>query len=150
MHPPALGTAVGVLGRASRRALLPASLQGLPPGSYLASLKELSLIGVSNSWQRTACGVLPDTLAAATSLERLDLSQHGWLRLRGAEDAALLRALPCLRRVKLPMWEREGPEAAAAVKEIRQALQGGGGAGVGTGPCHEVEVDISRYRSYSN
>lgn len=51
-----------------------------------------------------------------------------------------------LKRAELLLWEKEGEEAAAAVEEIRQGLQGGGGAGVGAGPCDGVEVAVVRYR----
>lgn len=69
-----------------------------------------------------------------------------WLHLRDAEDVGLLRRLPRLKRAELLLWEKEGEEAAAAVEEIRQGLQGGGGAGVGAGLCDGVEVAVVRYR----
>lgn len=55
-----------------------------------------------------------------------------------AQDALLVRALPQLRRVVLPIDRNRSPNAKAAVEVIRQVLTCGSG---GTGPSHEVEVE---------
>lgn len=110
----------------------------LHPGPYLASFKELSLSGARIYGGEAPSWVLPGALTAATSLERLDLSRNPYLRLRGAEDAALLRRLPRLQRVQLLPWQRWGEEEAAALEEVRRGLLGG--AGAGAGPSHAVEV----------
>lgn len=126
-----------------------AALQELPPGPYLARLKELTygelafkFYRSSRPAARSSTWELPPSLAQATSLELLDLSINPWVRLRGAEDAALLRRLPRLRRVVLPVTRQRCPEGerdAAAVDAIRQGLREGAGAG----PSHGVEVVAS-------
>lgn len=109
----------------------------LNEGSYLAGLRELKYCSLGSS-ELQPTQLLPALLAAATSLELLDLGSDPSLLLRGAEDTALLRALPRLRRVLLPC--REGDQAAAAaVERIREGLQAG--AGAGAGPSHAVEME---------
>lgn len=83
---------------------------------------------------------LPAFLATATSLEVLDLGYDQFLQLRGAQDATVLRALPRLRRLVLPLRPVGRKEAAAAVACIRERLQEG--AGAGAGPSHAVEVEV--------
>lgn len=83
---------------------------------------------------------MPPFLTAATSLELLDLDDSS-LRLRPAEDAALRRTLPRLRRVRLPVHARSREESLAAVSRIREGLRAG--AGAGAGPSHAVEVEIA-------
>lgn len=88
---------------------------------------------------------LPSNLARATSLERLDLSGSRHLQLRGAKDVALLRRLPRLRQVGLPLWEDGKKKAAAAVEEVRQGLLGAMRAGPKVSPARKVEVVIVRH-----
>lgn len=118
------------------------SLKVLHKGPYLSSLRHL------NHWTHGGPPLgaltwhLPAALATAASLELLNLGHDSALRLRGAEHAALLRALPQLRRVLLPIDAVKGYEAAAAaaaVDSISEGLQEG--SGPGAGPLHAVEVE---------
>lgn len=114
-------------------------MEGLHEGPYLSGLRQLkhsTCSSIAQPWYLPAC------LVTATSLELLDLSRDGALRLRGAEDAALLRTLPRLRHVLLPWRERYHDNAAAiadCVNCIREGLRAGAGAGVG--PSHAVKVE---------
>lgn len=115
--------------------LLP--LQGLHEGPYLAGLRQLKHFTIGGPPQGAAAWCLPAFLSAATSLQLLDLGRDSSLWVLGAEDAALLRTLPRLRRVLLPVNAGGGEEAAAAV--AREGLRAGAGADAGS--LHAVEVE---------
>ena len=100
-------------------------MQELARGAYLRSLREL----VITCWSGEEYH-LPPALAEASSLELLDLGYCNALRL-GPADAALLCALPRLRRLRLPVPEphngnQELLERQAAFDSVREVLRGRG------------------------
>ena len=103
---------------------LPA-VQELARGAYLHSIRELKLGCTLGGSCR-----LPPALTEASCLEQLDLEGCRALRL-GPADAALLRALPRLQRLRLPMprlhsGEQELLERQAECRLVKEALQGQG------------------------
>jgi hypothetical protein len=91
----------------------------LPPGPYLERLRSLRISTLND---RQPLQRLPPALAAASSLQMLHLSGNPRLQLPPS-DLQLLRSLPCLLRLALPLVET-GEQEDEGQREAVEVLRG--------------------------